>query len=125
MLLETLSQPLVFLMLIIVGFLSGIVFDFSNFIWKTTNKNKNFKHILDFFSTLIVFSLFFLCIYLFNFGEIRVYEIFVFFLFFSIQRLTLGKLVEKFIDLCYIKCNEIFKKINTRKKGKEDDKKSS
>ena len=123
MLLETLSQPTIFLMLIIFGFLSGVFFDFSNFFWKTTNKNKNFKHILDFFSTLAVFFLFFLCIYVFNFGEIRAYEFFVFFSFFSIERFTFGKLVEKLIELCYNNFNKLINKIHSRKKENKDDKK--
>lgn len=120
---ETLSQPLIFLMLILFGFSSGIIFDICNFIWKMSKNNKILKHFLDFFGTIIVFLLFFICIFNFNFGELRLYEFLVFFTFFSLERFTIGKLVEKFIELCYNGFVKLVNKINQR--GKKHDKKPS
>ena len=106
---ETLSQPLILLMLILFGFASGIIFDL--------------KHFLDFFAVIFVFIIFFLCIYRFNFGESRFYEFLVFFLFLAIERFSVGKLVEKLIGLCY---NAFIKFVNVvNKRGKRNDKKSS
>lgn len=120
---ETLSQPLIFLMLILFGFSSGIIFDICNFIWKMSKNNKILKHFLDFFGTIIVFLIFFICIFNFNFGELRFYEFLVFFTFFSLERFTIGKLVEKFIELCYNGFVKLVNKINQR--GKKHDKKPS
>ena len=123
MLEETLSQPLILLMLILFGFASGIIFDISNFIWKMAKNNKILKHFLDFFAVIFVFIIFFLCIYRFNFGELRFYEFLVFFLFLAIERFSVGKLVEKLIGLCY---NAFIKFVNVvNKRGKRNDKKSS
>ena len=120
---ETLSQPLIFLMLILFGFSGGIIFDICNFIWKMSKNNKILKHFLDFFGTIIVFLIFFICIFNFNFGELRFYEFLVFFTFFSLERFTIGKLVEKFIGLCYNYFVKLVNKINQR--GKKHDKKPS
>lgn len=120
---ETLSQPLIFLMLILFGFSSGIIFDICNFIWKMSKNNKILKHFLDFFGTIIVFLIFFICIFNFNFGELRFYEFLVFFTFFFLERFTIGKLVEKFIELCYNGFVKLVNKINQR--GKKHDKKPS
>lgn len=120
---ETLSQPLIFLMLILFGFSGGIIFDICNFIWKMSKNNKILKHFLDFFGTIIVFLIFFICIFNFNFGELRFYEFLVFFTFFSLERFTIGKLVEKFIELCYNGFVKLVNKINQR--GKKHDKKPS
>ena len=120
---ETLSQPLIFLMLILFGFSSGIIFDICNFIWKMSKNNKILKHFLDFFGAIIVFLIFFICIFNFNFGELRFYEFLVFFTFFSLERFTIGKLVEKFIELCYNGFVKLVNKINQR--GKKHDKKPS
>ena len=117
---ETLSQPLIVVFLILFGFLSGVVFDASNFIWSLCSKKKWLKHILDFFSTCIVFLIFFLTIYFFNFGEFRGYELLVFFIFFGLERFTLGKLLEKLFTWCYIKftrfSNLVARKLQRKKK---------
>ncbi len=120
---ETLSQPFIFLMLILFGFGSGIIFDISNFIWKLSKCNKVLKHFLDFFATIFVFIIFFVCILNFNYGELRFYEFLVFFAFFAIERFSIGKLVEKIISLCYNQFIKLVNKINFR--GKKNDKKSS
>ena len=125
MLAETLSQPLIFLMLGVYGFLSGVVFDASNFIWNLNNKNKKLRHFLDFFATIIVFNIFFMTIFKYNFGELRVYEFVVFFALFSLERFTLGKIVEKLFCWCYNIYINLTKKVNKIFKRKKNDKKSS
>jgi len=122
---ETLGQPLIFLFLIIFGFASGFVFDALNFVWNLCSKKKLLKHFLDFVGIVLVFIIFFLVVYFINFGEIRAYELVVFFIFFGLERLTLGKLVEKFLTWCYIIftrfSNLVAKKLQRKKK---DDKNS-
>ena len=90
---------------------------------ENVKNNKILKHFLDFFGTIIVFLIFFICIFNFNFGELRFYEFLVFFTFFSLERFTIGKLVEKFIGLCYNNFVKLVNKINQR--GKKHDKKPS
>ena len=120
MLNETLAQPLIFLMLILFGFASGIIFDISNFILKLCKNNKVLKHFLDFFACISVFGIFFLCIYTYSFGELRFYEFLVFFGFFSLERFSLGKIVEKIIEACYNAFVKLVNKINSRRKRHDE-----
>lgn len=120
MLNETLAQPLIFLMLILFGFASGIIFDISNFILKLCKNNKILKHFLDFFACIFVFGIFFLCIYTYSFGELRFYEFFLFFGFFSLERFSLGKIVEKIIEACYNAFVKLVNKINSRRKRHDE-----
>lgn len=124
MLEETLAQPLIFVMLMLLGFLSGTIYDASNFVWKLAGQNKIFRHFLDFFATLLVCGVFFLTVLDFNFGEFRLYEPCVFFLLLGLERITIGKIVEKFLDLCY-KQFVRFTKFIQKKRNKKDDQKPS
>lgn len=124
MLEETLAQPLILVMLMLFGFLSGVIYDASNSIWKLAGKNKIFRHFLDFFATLFVCAFFFLVVLKFNFGEFRLYEPLVFFSFLGLERITIGKIVEKFLDLCYKQFIR-FTKFIQKKRNKKDDQKPS
>lgn len=115
---ETLNQPMIFLNLLIFGFLSGMVFDALNFFWLLCGKNKVVKHFLDALGTMVVGTVFFLVVYMTNYGEIRLFEIVVFALMFFLERKTLSKLFDKVIGSCY----NLFIKLTKRKK---DDKISS
>ena len=123
MLYETQSQPFVFLMIILSGFLSGFLFDFLN-ILKISIKN---RFLINFSTFIMVFSTIFIYFFLnlkFNYGEFRFYTIFSFFLSLSIQRLLLSNLVASCFKLCYNKHikkkseNKDETKFKKRKKGK-------
>ena len=125
MLYETLSQPLILLQILGVGFLSGVVFDLNTFFYILCDKNKIARFILDILSTLIVFIIFFLLILNIAYGEIRVYQIAVFVIALAVERLTIGKLVAKAIFVCYNFCRKVLRRAykkfsNFRKKGIND-----
>jgi len=125
MLYETLSQPLILLQILGVGFISGVVFDLNTFFYVLCDKNKTARLILDIVSTLIVFVIFFFLILNIANGEIRFYQIVFFVLALAIERLTIGKLVAKAITVCYNFCGKVLRKTykkvsNFRKKGNND-----
>lgn len=124
MLYETLSQPKLLLVFIIFGFLSGFVFDISNFIKVLSKNNKIVNIILDFVSTVINLGLLFLVNLTYNYGEFRAFAIAVYEFGFTIQRFTLGKLLAKLFLWCYnafvkgiSKLKNIFKRKNEKQKS--------
>lgn len=120
MLFETLSQPLIAIYLIGAGFLCGIIFDLNNLIYLFAKKDKLLRFVLDIASTLIVCVVFFLLILNTSFGEIRLYQIFLFVLAIFLYRITFGKLVAKLVEKCYIKLDGLKNKvINSFKKSRK------
>lgn len=114
MLFETLSQPKLLVILFLIGFLSGFVFDIINFIKFACNNNKITNIIFDFIGTLIDFAILFLTNLEINYGELRFFAISIFFIGFSLQRFTLGKILAKFFLWCY----NVFIKFIRMLKGK-------
>lgn len=110
MLYETLSQPLIAVIFAIIGFLSGFIFDIFNFIKFLCGNKKIISHILDFFMTILVFIVFYVLNLSYMYGEIRLFSVVVFLMPFLIERITLGKLLEKFYHACY----NVFVKISKR-----------
>lgn len=101
MLYQTLNQPLICLFLLLLGFASGLIFDVSNYIVFLCKNNNITKIIFDFFATVAVSTIFFLAVYFLDYGQIRLFHFVVFFGFLILQRITLGKLIAKFIQVCY------------------------
>ena len=104
---ETLNQPNILLFLVIFGFLSGFLFDFAYIISFLCNNNKIVENIVQFFAIFFSFLILFFVNLKTNYGQFRVYIFVVFFLFLSIQRITVGKLIAKSKIWCY----NTFKKI--------------
>ena len=120
MLYETLSQPKVFIFLFLIGFLCGFIFDFFTLFNFFCNKNKITRQLFIFLGTILSFIIFTesnLCI---NYGDMRFFPFFAFFGAMILQRISLGKILAKFMDKCYnFLCNlgKRFKgKLNGRKK---------
>ena len=102
MLYETLSQPMIFLILIISGFLSGIIFDFINIL----KKHIKISFFINFFAFLGVFLTIFIFYFInlkFNYGQFRFYTFFIFFLSFAIERFISSNFLAINPDLCYNK----------------------
>ena len=114
MLYETLSQPKLFFIFLILGILGGFVFDVGNYIKFLFNNKKISNTILDIIEISICLFLIFICNLKFNYGLIRLFPILIFTLSFSIERITLGKIIAKF----YLSCYNMFNKINKRLWGK-------
>ncbi len=100
MLYETLAQPYIFLIIIISGFLTGIFFDFLNFI-KNVIKIKFFYNFLLFFFVFLTIFVFYYINLNYNYGEIRVYTLLSFLLAFMIERLLIGNFVAHLFEKCY------------------------
>lgn len=124
MLYETLSQPLILLLLLIFGFASGIVFDFANFFFILSQKNKTFRFFLDLISMVLVGLIFFLLVLKINYGEIRFYEIVMFASALFVERVLIGKIVAKFFGLCYNFFVRFLEKLKVFKKSKNDKEKT-
>ena len=110
MLYEALSQPLIFLYMMLGGYASGLLFDAKNILlafFKKNNKKRIFleifKQILMFFATFLAFLIFFFTNLRCNFGQIRVFEIFVFLLSLSIERFFVINFVANPCLKCYNK----------------------
>ena len=118
---ETLSHPLIFLIMFSIGLASGLAFDLRTYVNFLFLNKKSFSILLDVFSTLIVFAIFFISNLHFNYGEFRFFVILAFFTGFTIQRLTLGIFVAKFFSWCYTKFRKIMSKIYEKRANEKKD----
>jgi len=109
MLYQTTTQPLLCLYLLLLGFASGLVFDVSNYVVFLCKNNRVTKIVFDFLATIIVCAVLFGFVFLFDYGQMRVYHFLIFFTFLILQRITLGKLIAKFIQVCYNYLTKFFK----------------
>lgn len=119
---ETLSQPLIFIIILSFGFLSGLVFDLRNYLCFLFAKNKIVSVILDTVATILVCFIFLLGNLYFNFGQFRFYVILGFVIGLSIERVTLGIIVGKICSWCYNKFRELTSKLYGKR---EKEKKSN
>ena len=116
MLFETLFQYTSFLWLFFGGLCSGIFFDISTLFLKIFKKNAFFANFFDFFSTLLTLFLFFIINLKINFGQIRLFSVFSFFLSFAIERFVSKKFIAFYISKWYNNFNE------NRRKNKQKEK---
>lgn len=113
MLYETLSQPVILLILSSIGLFSGIIFDLKNILFCLFKKNKIINQFLLFFSILILFLIYYFVNLKINYGEIRFFSIFIFFLAFSIERFFVQNFLANKVLKCY---NNSKEKRNARRK---------
>ena len=111
MLYETLNQPKLLIIFIIVGFGCGLVYDIGNFIKFLFNNKKIANVILDILETSVVLSVVFIVNLNFNYGQIRLFPILIFLIFFVIERYTIGKIIAKIYISCYNLLTKLNKKI--------------
>lgn len=100
MLYETLSQPQIFLLIILFGFLTGFIFDLLNLL-KNVIKIKFFNNFILFLGVFLSIFIFYLINLNLNYGEFRFYVLFSFALAFTIERILLGNLVAQSLKKCY------------------------
>ena len=118
MLYETLSQPIIFLILIISGFFSGFIFDIIN-ILKKHIKIKFFINFLIFLGVFLTIFIFYLINLKFNYGQFRFYTIFCFTLSFTIERFISCNILAKDTELCYNKIEQNNENKNIKGKTKK------
>lgn len=101
MLYQTISQPTIWLLFSIFGFVSGFLID----ILKIINIFfKKIKLLNNFFSFIIYFSIFFIYFFVnlkFNYGELRFYTFIVFSFSFFAQRALIQNFVAKPVSKWY------------------------
>ena len=99
----TTNQIQMLLVLLFLGVASGILFDaFSCFV-KLVANDKITKHFFNFLATFFSFFALFFANLRFNYGQFRLYLIFVFALGFAIEKTISKFLWTKLIKRCYIK----------------------
>ena len=103
MLYPTLSQPFVACMIAMCGMLGGGVFDLSNLVKFLSGGDKLSKNIFDFISIIICAFLLFVFNLFFNYGQIRIFVLIIFLIFFSLERFLSKVLWTKLVKKCYNK----------------------
>ena len=78
LLFETLSQPLIFVITLAIGFASGLLVDARNYIHFLCNKNKIVGLVLDIIVSFLCFFIMLVCVLSFNFGQLRFYFVIAF-----------------------------------------------
>ena len=123
MLYETLSQPSIFLVLLLIGFVSGFIFDILRLVNYFFNQNKISEQILLFLGICALFLIFTETNLFINFGDIRFFPAFAFLVGLFLERISFGKLFAKVVHKCYnyiIKFwQRVGKYLNERKKKKD------
>lgn len=112
MLYETLSQPFIFLLFTLSGFVSAFLFDLKNILKFLFKKNKIINQILLFLTLSITL---FICYFInlkYNYGQFRIFSVLGFILAFCLQRFISTNFVAKPFLKCY---NKIKEKQNERK----------
>ena len=117
MLYPTLNQPLVLLIIFLVGVISGFVFDVARILTTLSGNDNISKHIFDFFATIISFAFLYFANLKCNLGQFRLYVLAIFLLSFSFQRLFSKILWTKLLSKWY---TSITKKGAKVEKGQVD-----
>ncbi len=118
---ETLSQPLIFLIVLAIGFGCGFLFDARNLVCFLCNKNKVVGILLDVLIGLSLGAVLLLSVLAFNYGELRLYLILSFLFGIFLQRISVGRMIAKLSKRWYT----FFKGIVSRLNGKQKKSKES
>ena len=115
LLFETLSQPLIFVITLAIGFASGLLVDARNYIHFLCNKNKIVGLVLDIIVSFLCFFIMLICVLSFNFGQLRFYFVIAFVCGLLFERFSLGLIIAKIALWCYNQFVRILRKITNGK----------
>lgn len=117
MLYPTANQPLIIVVMLLTGFLCGIMFDSFRCLTYLSGGDKWSKHFFDFLATILSFVLLFFANLWTNYGQFRLFVVILFLLGFAIERIISKFLWTKLVIRWY----NIFKldRINLKKKNKD------
>lgn len=124
MIYETLSQPIAIIILAIVGFIAGFLFDISKLLSFFCEKSKVALHIFQFISTLTAFIVYTYTNLLCYYGRVRFFSLFIFFGFLALQRLSLGNIFAIIMRKWYNHIEKGIKKVKEKIDGRKKNKKS-
>ena len=119
MLYATLNQPIVFFVLLLIGFSAGVIFDAIKLLNYFFNHNNISKQIFLFLCILAVFAIFSEVNLTLNFGEIRFYSFLAFFGGITLQRFTIGILFAKVTQKCYNQIVKLWQKVKRFSNGRK------
>ena len=115
MLFSTSNQPIFILIIATCAIFTGVLFDLKNIIKLFFNiKNIILIYFFDIFSAFLLFFNYYFINLIFNYGEIRLFSIIIYFIFFAIERYLSCKFVAKRLARCYNKRNERAKQKKSR-----------
>lgn len=118
MLYPVLNQPTLLALFLVLGFVTGFVFDIASVFKFFSKKDKVALFVIDFFSTITAFFLIFFVNLKINFGQLRFFVVLIFFASFSLQRFFSYLLWTKWGSSWYNNHKE--KQKNGRKRKKEE-----
>ena len=110
MLYETLKHGVIFLSMLYFGILGGILYEWKVLIVKLLQK-KWTQRISDILFCVVLAVLFFLSAQFTNYGEIRAFLLFSFFLGFLLERISIGFWLAKLTKFLYNKLVLLFERI--------------
>lgn len=114
MLYPTLSQPLVFLYLVLAGLVGGLVYELALIVAKICGNRTFAKQIMLFFATILCAGLFFVVNLSINYGEFRIYALLTYVFTILLEWIILGK----FFAILSQKCYNIFNGRKQKKKSR-------
>ena len=104
MLFSTQNQFILFLIFFISGFIFGAIYNLKNII-KIKNGKSFLRHIIEFLGIFTFLFLFWFINLKINYGKLRLYAIFSYFLSFLLSYF----LVKKFVAKAFVKCYNKFR----------------
>lgn len=116
MLYPTLNQPLVIVVMLAVGFASGLIFDIGRILSSILDGQKFSRHFFDFLSVLFSSFLLVKANLSVNYGQFRIYVFIVFLISLILERFLSKILWTKLLSKCYTSIENIKKKISGREK---------
>ena len=117
MLYPTLSQPLVFLVVLCAGIVGGLIFDIFRLLAFLSGNDKYSKTFFDFFATILSV---FLCFYInlqINYGQFRIFVVLTFVFGILAEQLLSKILFTKYKKKWY---NKLKERKNARRKKEKD-----
>lgn len=116
MLYPTLNQPLVLIVMLAVGFACGVVFDLGRVLSAILGGQKFSRHFFDFLSVIFSSILLMIANLEVNYGQFRLYIIFLVLLSLIFERVLSKILWTKLLSKCYTNIENIKRKFSVRAK---------
>lgn len=124
MLYSTTMQIWVILGLFLFGLWGGVFWSAKKLFFKSIEKNKILKFLIDLFFTVFIGFIFVYGVYRYNFGQFRPYLAVIFVFGIIVEQFSIGDIIAKLLNFLYNLLVALFKKLqhkffNFRQKRKE------
>lgn len=125
MLYETLQQAYIFFGMLYFGIIAGLIYELKTTVNAPFKNNKAVTVILDIVFCLFLGVIFLIAVNFTNYGEIRLFIIISFAIGYILERISLGSVVAKLLNILYTITSKVIKKIKLPAFLKEKKEKSS